>query len=98
LTRSREQLPTATYPALRPALQVDSFTVPERLQLLQCTELYLAGAADDSYFGRTQTGQREPLWKNFLVTQPYNVDWNSHPRPDIERIDRMLQPTLGYLW
>ena len=92
------QLPTEEYPALRLALKFDWYLVPDRLQFFQGSEVYLARGEDEPSFARTQTGLRVPLWKNFLATLQYNLDWNSHPPPGFESTDRMLLLTVGYHW
>jgi putative salt-induced outer membrane protein YdiY len=92
------QLPTETYPALRLALKFDYYLIPERVQFFQGSELYLARGDDEPSFARTQTGLRMPVWKNFLATVQYNVDWNAHPPPGFVNTDRMLLLTLGYHW
>ncbi len=92
------QLPTESYPALRLALKFDVYVIPERVQFFQGSELYLARGDDEQSFARTQTGLRMPVWKNFLATVQYNVDWNSHPPPGFVNTDRMLLLSLGYHW
>jgi len=92
------QLPTEQYPALRLALKFDSYLIPDRLQFFQGSEVYLARGEDEPSFARTQTGLRVPLWRNFLATLQYNLDWNSHPPPGFESTDRMLLLTVGYHW
>jgi len=92
------QLPTESYPAVRLALKFDSYLIPDRLQVFQGTELYIARGQDEPSFARTQTGLRVPVWKKFVANLQYNVDWNSNPPPGFESIDRTLIFSLGYRW
>jgi len=92
------QLPTESYPAIRLALKFDSYLIPDRLQVFQGTELYVARGQDEPSFARTQTGLRVPVWKKFVANLQYNVDWNSNPPPGFESIDRTLIFSLGYRW
>jgi len=92
------QLSTESYPAVRLALKFDSYLIPDRLQVFQGTELYIARGQDEPSFARTQTGLRVPVWNKFVANLQYNVDWNSNPPPGFESIDRTLIFSLGYRW
>ena len=67
------QLSTESYPAVRLALKFDSYLIPDRLQVFQGTELYIARGQDEPSFARTQTGLRVPVWNN--SSPIFNTTW-----------------------
>jgi len=86
------------YSAVRWALNFDYFLYKDRVQFFHWDEVFYNMDESDDIWLRTRTGFRFPLYKGFTWTIQYNFDWDNLPAAGLDRADKTLLFTIGYLF
>ena len=85
-----------SYTALREAVSLDIFLVPDRMQFFHQHDGYFGVTGDDNLFVRMKNGVRLGLFGGLVTTAQVDLDYDRSPAPGRENTDRTFALTFGY--
>jgi putative salt-induced outer membrane protein YdiY len=88
--------PDDSYSALREAVRLDVFLLPDRIAFFHQHDGYFGITGDDNLFFKMQNGVRLSVVAGFVMTAQVDLDYERSPSPGRRHSDRNFALTFGY--